>query len=218
MTTKPSPSGTEPDDVWDDVLVLEDFLPYRLSVLANTVSRALARQYQQRFGLGIPQWRVMAVLGRFPDLSATEVAGKTAMDKVTVSRAVNGLLADGRLERRTDAGDRRRSVLRLSPLGREVYDRIVPLARDYESRLMEALEGDEWVALDRAIERLTGLGRKLDTETNPTSPREHAPLPSPPPQGGREADSAVRNSSLPPCGGGAGRRGAAVHVPPKPTD
>lgn len=167
MTTAPLAPDTDPDsDVWDDVLVLEDFLPYRLSVLANTVSRALARQYQQRFGLSIPQWRVMAVLGRFPDLSATEVAGKTAMDKVTVSRAVNGLLDDGRLQRSTDSDDRRRSVLRLSPQGREVYDRIVPLARDYEARLMVALEDDEWDALDRAIERLTDLGRELDRETN----------------------------------------------------
>lgn len=162
-STHPAPAAPE-NDVWDDILVLEDFLPYRLSVLANTVSRALARQYQQRFGLSVPQWRVMAVLGRFPDLSATEVAEKTAMDKVMVSRAVAGLLDDGRLERRTDSDDRRRSVLRLSPKGREVYERIVPLARDYEARLIKSLDQGEFDALDRAIEQLIATGRAMNDE------------------------------------------------------
>ena len=160
-------TNNKSDDMTDnDVLALERFLPYRLSVLANTVSRALARQYQTRFGLSVPQWRVMAVLGRFPDLSANEVAEKTAMDKVQVSRAVAGLLENGRLERRLAADDRRRSVLRLSPRGREVYDRIVPLAREYEQRLYGALDADSLPVLDRAIDRLleagSALGEKAD--------------------------------------------------------
>ena len=133
-------------------------------MLANTVSRALARQYQERFGLSVPQWRVMAVLGRFPDLSASEVAEKTAMDKVMVSRAVAGLLAEGRLERRTAEHDRRRSRLRLSVAGRQVYAQIVPLARAYEAQLLEALGAGAFPALDEAIERLTEAGRALNPE------------------------------------------------------
>ena len=90
-------------------LSLEHFLPYRLSVLANTVSSALAGAYALRFGLTIPQWRVIAVLARTPGLSAADVAERTAMDKVAVSRAVAGLARTGRLRRATAAGDRRRS-------------------------------------------------------------------------------------------------------------
>lgn len=67
-------------------LDLEHFLPYRLSVLSNTVSTALAGAYARRFGLSIPQWRVIAVLARTPGLSAAAVAERTAMDKVAVSR------------------------------------------------------------------------------------------------------------------------------------
>ena len=78
-------------------LHLEDFLPYRLSVLTNRVSSAIARHYSERFDLTVPEWRVMAVLGGAPDLSAREVAQKTAMDKVQVSRAVAGLIASRRV-------------------------------------------------------------------------------------------------------------------------
>ena len=73
-------------------LDLDRFLPYRLSVLSNRVSSAIARQYSDRFGLSIPEWRVMAVLGGSPGLSARDVAERTAMDKVQVSRALESLV------------------------------------------------------------------------------------------------------------------------------
>ena len=93
-------------------LHLENFLPYRLSVLSNTVSGAIAAAYFAHFGLTIPEWRVMAVLAANPGLSAAEVTARTAMDKVAVSRAVAALLAAGRLRRTTAKADRRRTHLR----------------------------------------------------------------------------------------------------------
>jgi DNA-binding MarR family transcriptional regulator len=142
-------------------LQLDRFLPYRLSVLTNTVSRALARRYEERFGLTIPQWRVVAVLGRESDLSASEVARRTVMDKVTVSRAVAGLLADARVLRETDPDDRRRTLLRLAPAGRSIYRRIVPLARTYERSLLRALDRDERAQLDHLLTRLTARAHDL---------------------------------------------------------
>ena len=96
-------------------LHLEGFLPYRLSVLSNTVSSAIAAAYFANFGLSIPEWRVMAVLAANPGLSAAEVTARTAMDKVAVSRAVATLLAAGRLQRTTAPADRRRTHLALTP-------------------------------------------------------------------------------------------------------
>ena len=90
-------------------LRLEDFLPYRLSILSNTVSGSIAAGYAEAFDLSIPEWRVMAVLGRHPGLSAIEVSERTLMDKVAVSRAVAKLLKKGRLERQFADRDRRRS-------------------------------------------------------------------------------------------------------------
>jgi DNA-binding MarR family transcriptional regulator len=144
-----------------DRLHLEHFVPYRLSVLTNIVSMSIAEAYEREFGLSIPQWRVLAVLARYPDLSAIEVAERTAMDKVAVSRAVQGLLATRRLVRTYDSGDRRRTRLRLSSAGRSVYTRVAPLALGYEKKLLDALSATDRRALDRLVSRLIERAKRL---------------------------------------------------------
>jgi len=140
---------------------LEQFLPYRLSVLTNVVSGAIAATYQRRFGLGIPEWRVIAVLARHPGLSAAEVATCTRMDAVAVSRAVTRLARAGRLRRSVSPEDRRRSVLRLSPAGQSVYRRIAPLALDYERDLLACLDAREIAWLDSIVGKLTTRAHTL---------------------------------------------------------
>lgn len=135
-------------------LQLDRFIPYRLSVLTNTVSMVIASAYEREFGLSIPQWRVMAVLARYPDLSAIEVAERTAMDKVAVSRALQGLLDAKRVLRAFDKGDRRRSILRLSAAGQAVYTRVAPMALRYEAELLSALGPNDQRTLDRLLGRL----------------------------------------------------------------
>jgi DNA-binding MarR family transcriptional regulator len=144
------------------MLELDRFLPYRLSVLSNRISQAIARIYEQRFGLDVTEWRIMAVLGRYPDLSAGEVAERTAMDKVAISRGVARLLTRGLLTRDTHEGDRRRSVLALSAAGVAVYDQIVPLALEYEQRLLAGLGADERQWLQRLLARLDAVGMPVD--------------------------------------------------------
>jgi DNA-binding MarR family transcriptional regulator len=156
-----SASSRSADTLQADTLHLERFVPYRLSVLTNIVSMSIAHAYEREFGLTIPQWRVIAVLARYPNLSAIEVAARTAMDKVAVSRAVQGLLSSRRVVRSYDKGDRRRSLLRLSALGRAVYTRVAPLALGYEKRLLNALSSKDRRALHRLIERLTQRALEL---------------------------------------------------------
>ena len=145
-------------------LDLEHFLPYRLSVLSNRVSGAIAQVYSDRFGLGVTEWRVMAVLGRYPDLSAGEVAQRTAMDKVAVSRAVAGLVDTGRVERETHGDDRRRSVLRLTAAGRAIHDDVAPLALAFERRLLDGMAPDERDVLFRLLDRLDELELQAEAE------------------------------------------------------
>lgn len=142
-------------------LRLDHFVPYRLSVLTNTVSTAIAGAYARRFGLSIPEWRVIAVLGLDPGLSAAEVAERTAMDKVAVSRAVSNLLRSRRVVRATANSDRRRSVLKLSRQGENVYWRVVPFARRYERELLADLSASERASLDRLLSRLHRRARVL---------------------------------------------------------
>lgn len=137
-------------------LSLDDFLPYCLSVTANRVAQDLAQIYEQRFNLGIPEWRVMAAVGEAQGtgLSGRAVAERTAMDKVRVSRAVSGLKAKGLLRQTVDGGDRRRSLLRLTAKGQAVYAKIIPAARAREAWLLAQLSQDEIRDLKKILARL----------------------------------------------------------------
>lgn len=135
-------------------LELERFLPYRLSVLSNTISQAIADDYQRRFDLGVTEWRVMAVLGRFESLSAREVAERTAMDKVAVSRALARLVEAGRVDRATHDGDKRRSVLNLTEAGWVIHDQVAPMARAREQEVLARLSAEERAWLERILDRL----------------------------------------------------------------
>jgi DNA-binding MarR family transcriptional regulator len=135
-------------------LELESFLPYQLSIVSNTVSQAIADDYQQRYDLGVTEWRVMAVLARFDGLSAREVAERTAMDKVAVSRALARLVAAGRVRRHTHHDDKRRSVLGLTAAGWRIHDDVAPLARARERELLARLEPQEREWLRRILDKL----------------------------------------------------------------
>lgn len=120
-------------------LKLAEFLPYKLSVLSNTVSKRIAEHYEAEFGINVRQWRVMAVLGDAPGLNATEISERTAMDKVAVSRAVASLVEGCILRREATQEDGRRSCLFLTAKGQDIYARIVPLALSHERELTQAL-------------------------------------------------------------------------------
>ena len=140
-------------------LELERFLPYRLSILSNRVSQAIAREYTDRFNLSMTEWRVMAVLARFngEGMSAREVADRTAMDKVAVSRALARLTASGRVSRSTHGGDKRRSVLRLTAKGWKIHDTVAPRARAHERELLGHLTADEKKMLTLILDKLAPI-------------------------------------------------------------
>ena len=135
-------------------LELERFLPYRLSILSNTISQGIADDYQKRYDLSVTEWRVMAVLARFDGLSAREVAERTAMDKVAVSRALARLVEAGRVNRDTHDGDKRRSVLGLSEAGWKLHDEVAPMARAREREVLAKLNEEERVWLERILDKL----------------------------------------------------------------
>ena len=135
-------------------LELERFVPYQLSIVSNTVSQAIAGDYEERHDLGVTEWRVLAVLARFDGLSAREVAERTAMDKVAVSRALARLVEAGRVRRHTHESDKRRSVLGLTDAGWKIHDDVAPRARQRERELLERLDDQERVWLARILGKL----------------------------------------------------------------
>ena len=144
-----------------ELLVLEDFLPYRLSILSNRVSRAIAARYAKAFDLTIPEWRIIAVLGRRPGLTAKEIAEATEMDKVAVSRAVARLVAARRIATRSDPSDARRQLLALTREGESVHARVAPIALESEQKLLSTLDERERAELDGLMDRLLLAAKAL---------------------------------------------------------
>lgn len=144
-----------------ELLVLEAFLPYRLSILSNRVSRAIAKRYAEAFDLTIPEWRIIAVLGRRPGLTAKQVAEATEMDKVAVSRAVARLVAKRRVAASADEDDARRQPLMLTAAGASLHAKIAPIALDTERRLLSSLDAREQALLDTLIDRLSAAAKLI---------------------------------------------------------
>jgi DNA-binding MarR family transcriptional regulator len=140
---------------------LQQFLPYRLAVVSESVSRALAAVYAQRFALSRDEWRVLALLAQDGALKSTELGARTTLDKMQVSRAVTRLERDGLTERRPDKADRRNLVVRLTPAGRALHRKIVPMAQAREHFLLDALEPAERAALNAALDKIHARARQL---------------------------------------------------------
>jgi DNA-binding MarR family transcriptional regulator len=123
----------------DAVLSLEEFLPYRLNRLADAVSREFSQLYRSRYGLTRPEWRLLATLGQYGTMTATAVARHSSMHKTKVSRAVLALEKRRWLTREPDGQDRRTEHLTLTRAGHEAYREMVPVARQFEERLLAML-------------------------------------------------------------------------------
>lgn len=143
---------------------LDAFLPYRLSVTSNLVSRLFARRYAEEFGLTIAEWRVMAVVGAYGTASASDVRARTGMDKAKVSRAVAALLARRLLKRVAHRGDRRVEPLTLSAAGRATFEAIVPRARALEAELMAGLPAPQAAALQAALRHIAARAASLGAD------------------------------------------------------
>jgi DNA-binding MarR family transcriptional regulator len=143
------------------ILTLERYLPYRLSILSNRVSGRIAETYGDKFAISVTEWRIMAVLGEYPGISADEVSNKTQIEKSILSRAISKLLNRNLLNREIDPADKRRSMLKLSKTGQSVYDEIVPIAYDMEKELLNCFNAEETEAFSKLVDRLYEHARQL---------------------------------------------------------
>jgi len=156
--THPSPAenadtGTaEPDAA--PLLQLEGFLPHRLNVLSSLVSQALTQVYS-KYGIGIPEWRVLVTLGQFEVMTGKAVGARTHMHKTKVSRAVAQLEARKLITRKANRADLREAFLSLTPAGRAVYEELAPRAREFTDKLSEVVNDVDRAAFDRAVAQLT---------------------------------------------------------------
>ncbi len=139
------------------VLVLDDFLPYRLSFTSNLVSDAIACAYEALFGLSIPEWRLVAVIAENAGITQQMIGARTRMDKVTVSRAAIALAGRGLLKRSVNPTDRRSQVLALSRQGHELYRQVAPKALELEKQIFGVFDTKELSAFVATLRRIESV-------------------------------------------------------------
>jgi DNA-binding MarR family transcriptional regulator len=135
-------------------LDLDRFLPYLVNVLASRLSRELASAYETRFGISIPEWRVIAHLSQNRNVSVREIHQRVDMDKAKVSRAAARLEGAGIIEKKVNGADRRLVELQLTKKGRKMFAEIEPLALAYEQDQLSRLSRKEQASLRAIVDKL----------------------------------------------------------------
>ncbi len=131
------------------------FVPFRLNRLAAEVSAALSGEYQKRYGLDIPEWRVLATLGfRIEPCSAQYISHCTRTHKSTISRAVTALMRRRLVERVENKDDRREFRLRMTRKGRALYEELIPRLLRKERDIMSCLTAQERQGFALALGKL----------------------------------------------------------------
>ena len=143
----------------ENPLDLDAWTPYRFAALANAVGIRLRAHYATRHDLTPPAWRCLAIIGKFQPLTPKDLAARSTMDRVQVSRALRQLAEMQFILRREDQADRRRVILRLSAKGEEAYDFIIPQARAIEDDLLATLSTTERHALSAILDKLEAQAR-----------------------------------------------------------
>jgi len=145
----------------DEIIDLNSFFPFRLSILEKRVSESIAQYYAARFNLSRYEWRVMATLAMHNSMSAKEVASFTRLDKMQVSRAISVLKDSELINQSKSEQDRRISVLTLTDKGLEQYNEIVPVVMDQEQKILQVLNKEEQQALHQLMETLSSRAEEL---------------------------------------------------------
>ena len=143
---------------------LSEFLPYQLSITSNAVSGRIALEYRQRFGLSVPEWRVMAVLGDAGPLTQRDLTRLTLMDKVAVNRACKVLEERGLASRQPNAHDGRSHLLELTETGLRMRDEIMPRALEMDRRLFASFAPEEVAQFRSLLDRVRGEVDDLDAD------------------------------------------------------
>jgi DNA-binding MarR family transcriptional regulator len=141
---------------------LADFVPYLMSVTTNAVSDLIAGEYRTTYGLKIPEWRVMAVLGDSGSHTQRELVHATRMDKVAVNRACKVLEGRGLARRSPNARDGRSHHLELTTSGKTMHGKIMPHALEMEQRLFAPLSAAERAQFVSLLHRITASAEALE--------------------------------------------------------
>ena len=151
---------------------LQSFFPYQVRIFYLAISQSVSDIYFSRYGLSVSEWRTMAVLGNHQPLTASDVVERSSIDKVQVSRAIQGLLKRELLERNPDADDRRRVNLQLTPKGQRIFEDLIPRVRAREQQLLNCLDQQEQETLVKLMKKVRLNAEQINLEAESASVAE----------------------------------------------
>lgn len=163
-----SPQNRTVGDVLEkdpSTLTLDDYVTYKVTVLAQMFGREAARIYSAKWGLSLPQYRIMTVLGKLPGMSLRELTDQTQMDKGQISRVVTQMEADGLIKRESDKEDGRRLILTLTQSGNNLFLQTIGTAESRQKAILGVLSREELDNLNATLAKLSGHMRtRLKTD------------------------------------------------------
>lgn len=133
---------------------LNEFLPYKLSILSQSVSQLFASEYATRFGLSMNQWRLLVIIGSHSPISAKDICQQTLFEKMTVSRGISTLKSRKLITTKVSKHDARINMHALTKQGQKIYDEIIPIAIRYENILLSKLTDSQKFAFEGILETL----------------------------------------------------------------
>ncbi|MNC42074.1 transcriptional regulator SlyA [compost metagenome] len=140
-------------------LNLERYIPALLTFLTNKMSTGASQCYRKHFGIGIVEWRLLALLAVEQQISANRMVQVIGLDKSAVSRALQLLEREQLITIDTDSKDARRYTVSLTVSGRELHDRVLVVALERERLLLAGLSGEE---VEIFISCLNKMSAQLD--------------------------------------------------------
>ncbi|MCK5425618.1 MAG: MarR family transcriptional regulator [Emcibacter sp.] len=140
---------------------IRDWVPYQLWCLSQEAGYILEDKYSEKYNINGDSWRFMAMLASSAPISAKKLGEYLDMDQVQVTRALNKLLDNGYVSRRTDPRDRRKVILNLNKKGAEVYGAIVHMAKELEGKLLDQISAEEQDKFRGTLKTLLGTMERL---------------------------------------------------------
>lgn len=163
-----SPQNRTGENVLDrdpGTLTLDDYVTYKVTVLAQMFGREAARIYSSKWGLSLPQYRIMTVLSKLPGMSLRELTDQTQMDKGQISRVITQMEADGLITRESDENDGRRLILTLTPSGAQLFQQTIGTAESRQKAILSVLSREELDNLNATLSKLSNHMRaRLNTD------------------------------------------------------
>ncbi len=143
---------------------LEDFIPFKLAVVANRLSQSIGHIFDKEFDLQVPEWRILMALYAYGQQPFYEVVERTAMDKARVSRAQRRLADLKMIETAVDPSDGRKLLMTITPAGAHICTKVLPAAAEREAWYLEVLSDEEHQQLDLILDKLMQRSREEEPE------------------------------------------------------